>query len=214
VTDPSLLLQTDTLLAVAKPTGWVVHPVGTTAPDLLSWAGTQGLGRLRPAHRLDLETSGVVLFGRTRESTAELGGWFTEGRVAKAYLALVFDLPPDSGVIDLPLSDARRGHPLEARTRYETVERLGRFALLRLCPETGRKHQLRRHLLALGHPMVGDPEYRPRTFRKVPGYPGRLWLHAAEVRLPDGTCITAPLPPELVVHLEVLRRGAQVLPAG
>lgn len=212
--DPTVLLKTDDLLAVGKPCGWVVHPVGTDAPDLLTWAGTQGLGRLRPAHRLDLDTSGVVLFGRTRERTAELGGQFTAGTVVKTYLALVYDVPPPAGVLDAPLADARRGRPLEAITRYETVEVLGRFTLLRLTPETGRKHQLRRHLHDFGFPIVGDPEYRVRPFRKVPAFPGRLWLHAARIALPDGTVVEAPLPAELEAHLEVLRRGAKVLPLG
>lgn len=204
--DPIVLAQTRDQLVLNKPAGWVVHPVGTDAADLLTWASAQGLGRLRPAHRLDRDTSGVVLFGRTRERTAELGAWFTEGVVKKTYLALVYDAPPDAGLIDIPLPDARRGRPLEARTRFEVVERLGRFALVRLTPETGRKHQLRRHLLAIGHPIVGDTEYGVRPFRKVPAFPGRLWLHASRLELPDGAVMSAPLPAELEAHLDVLRQ--------
>ncbi len=205
VAEPSILFQRRDLVAIDKPEGWLVHPVGTTAPDLLAWAGSQGLGRLRPAHRLDLDTSGVVLFGRNVESTAALGAAFTAGTVQKAYLALVFDLPPWEGVFDTPLADARRGRPLAAITRYETVAQLGRFALLRLRPETGRKHQLRRHLHAAGHPIVGDREYPVRPFRKVPAYPGRLWLHAARLMLPDGLVVDSPLPESLQRQLDVLR---------
>lgn len=189
-----------------------MHPVGTAAPDLLAWAGSQGLGRLRPAHRLDLDTSGVVLFGRNVEATAALGAAFTAGAVQKAYLALVFELPPIEGVFDAPLADARRGRPLPAITRFETVEQLGRFTLLRLRPETGRKHQIRRHLHAAGHPIVGDREYPMRPFRKVPAFPGRLWLHAARLELPDGLVVDSPLPEVLRVQLEALRGPGAAVP--
>lgn len=203
--EPQVVAEAADLVAVNKPVGWVVHPVGTERPDLLAWARSRGLGRLRPAHRLDLDTSGLVLLARSSEAAAALGAAFTAGTVRKRYLALVYDLPPAEGVLDAPLADARRGRPLPAVTRYATVEVLGRFALLELWPETGRKHQLRRHLHGAGHPIVGDREYPVRPFRKVPGFPGRLWLHAAELHLPTGRHFAAPLPEALAAHLTLLR---------
>ena len=99
----------------------------------------------------------------------------------------------------------RRGRPLPAVTRYRHREALGGFSLVEARPETGRKHQIRRHLHGIGHPIVGDERYRPRRFKAVPGYPGRLWLHAAALELPDGHTIVAPLPPALMDHLDRLR---------
>jgi len=74
--------------------------------------------------------------------------------------------------------------------------------------ETGRTHQIRVHLAAIGHPVVGDTRYGPPRFRPVPAFPGRLWLHAHRVRLPDGWEVLSPLPASLEAHLEVLRAGA------
>jgi 23S rRNA-/tRNA-specific pseudouridylate synthase len=205
VQTPDLLLETRDLLVVNKPAGWLVHAVGTQAPDLVTWASTSGLGRVRPAHRLDLDTSGVVLLARNALAAGSLGTALAEGQVEKRYLGLVFESPADTGMIDVPLVDARRGRPLPTRTEWRVVERLGRFTLLELQPLTGRKHQLRRHLHGIGHPLVGDVLYPMRPFRKVPGFPHRLWLHAAKLTLPDGRTFTAPLPPELAAHLAVLR---------
>ncbi len=195
------------VIVLDKPAGWLVHPVGTDVPDLVTWARAEGLGRLRPAHRLDLDTSGLVVLARTAAAAAAVGVELMEGTVHKRYQALVYDVPDAEGVVELALADARRGRPLPARTRWRCDERLGRFAFLSLWPETGRKHQLRRHLLAIGHPVVGDREYAVRPFRKVPGFPGRLWLHAAELRLASGRGWSAPLPDVLVAHLALLRGG-------
>lgn len=206
--EPDLLVESRDLLVVNKPAGWLVHAVGTQAPDLVSWASAQGLGRVRPAHRLDLDTSGVVLLARNVATAGALGTALAEGRVEKRYLGLVFESPTDEGVIDVPLVDARRGRPLPTRTEWRVAERLGRFTLLELHPMTGRKHQLRRHLHGAGHPLVGDVLYPMKPFRKVPGFPHRLWLHAASLTLPDGRVFTAPLPSELAEHLVLLRATA------
>ncbi len=203
--EPELLSESRDLLVVGKPAGWLVHAVGTQAPDLVTWAGKSGLGRVRPAHRLDLDTSGVVLLARNVATAGALGTALAEGRVEKRYLGLVFDHPADSGVIDVELADARRGRPLPARTEWKIAERVGRFSLLDLHPTTGRKHQLRRHLHGAGHPLVGDTLYPVRPFRKVPGFPHRLWLHASSLTLPDGRVFRAPLPRELEEHLRLLR---------
>jgi len=208
---PEVLAVDGPLWVFAKPAGVLVHPAGgDDAPDLLTWARTHAgaPAALAPVHRLDKDTSGVVLCAATPRATADLARHFAAGAVHKTYLALVVGQPPASGRIARALADARRGRPLPAATRFEALERLGGFTLLALHPETGRKHQLRRHLEAVGHPIVGDTRYglarRPGASAAVPA-PARLWLHARRVELPDGRAFEAPLAPELAAHLAALR---------
>ncbi len=210
---PRLLAGLCALLVVDKPAGWLVHPAsGDPAPDLLAWARAAGApAKVAPAHRLDRETSGLVLLSADPELLAALGAAFAAGRVTKRYLALVHGHPRKGGTIDRALADDRRGAPLQAVTRYRTVERFATASLVALEPETGRKHQLRRHLERLGHPIVGDRRYARGARGPVPGAPDRLWLHAAQLiapplpGLPDGLDLTAELPPELATHLAALR---------
>ena len=112
------------------------------------------------------------------------------------------------GVIRVPLSPDDGGAPQAAVTRYRLEEALGAFSLLRCEPETGRKHQLRRHLQGIGLAVVGDTRYPPRRRLRVPAFPGRLFLHAAVLALPDGRRFESPLPPELARCLEALRGGS------
>jgi 23S rRNA-/tRNA-specific pseudouridylate synthase len=118
---------------------------------------------------------------------------------------MVFGKTRDKGIIRRTLQDARRKTKLDAVTRYRTVEAFKKCSLLDVTPETGRKHQIRRHLQGIGHAVVGDTRYRPRGKPTVPAFPGRLWLHAAEVTLPDGRHFKAALPSELADHLKTLR---------
>jgi 23S rRNA pseudouridine1911/1915/1917 synthase len=154
---------------------------------------------LWPVHRLDRETSGVLLFARTRAACdAVQAAW---GEVRKTYLALVSGAPrPAEGVIELPLAERRdldvrvvhgpEGKP--ARTRYRTREVRGGFALLEVELDTGRRHQIRVHLAALGHPVVGDERYGTRA--------ARLGLHAWKLALTHPSTgirleLEAPPPP-------------------
>jgi 23S rRNA pseudouridine1911/1915/1917 synthase len=160
-----------------------------------------------PCHRLDRETSGVVLFARDRDTRADVGRQFEERTVEKTYLALVAGVPgDDEGVIDLPLGrdlasrvEIRQGPRAggggaSARTRWKVRARFdsGDRALLELCPTTGRQHQLRAHLAAIGHPILGDVLYlggddlflasleRPLTWLEIESLGGvaGLALHA------------------------------------
>lgn len=204
MSEPVLLSCDADLVAVDKPSGWLVHPVGTEAPDVLAWLDGQDVpADVVPVHRLDLETSGVVLFA-PKGGAARWAKLFEEGRVEKHYRALVFGNTRDKGVIRRPLADGRRGDALEATTRYRTLEHFAKASLIDVRPETGRKHQIRRHFQGIGHAVVGDTRYRPRGKPTVPGFPGRLWLHAATLAI-DGRAFEAPLPAELVGHLGVLR---------
>ena len=196
----------DHFFAVDKPSGWLTHPAGTDAPHLLAWLADQGgIPRsVRPVHRLDRETSGVVLCA-TRAGRAQASAWFAEGAAAKTYLALVPGTPRPTGTIRHALRDGARS--VEAETRYRTAERLGGFTLLEVSPVTGRKHQIRRHLRAIGFPVVGDTRHRGQ-FRPVPAFPGRMFLHASALEVPfDGGVrrIASPLPADLEACLVALR---------
>ena len=194
-------------MAVDKPPGLLVHPSGldahetVTAQDLAS----RQLGeRLWPLHRLDKATSGVLLFARSAEAASAWGKAFQEGRVAKTYLALVRGWPAETGVTDQPLARdpelPSTGQPhLSALTRWRTLRRFdwpfqvdgrhpsSRYALVEVQPETGRRHQIRRHFKQLAHPLVGDTTHgkgaHNRTVAQWLGV-SRLWLHAQAVELP------------------------------
>ncbi|HJN74605.1 MAG TPA: RNA pseudouridine synthase [Myxococcota bacterium] len=200
---PRLLTRFDDhFYAFDKPAGMAVHANAEGIGDLVSWLRTQrSLPRgLAPAHRLDRGTSGVVLCGSNRKARATICDWLTSGR--KTYLALVAGTPEaDEGCLDAPLFDARRKRKLEARTQFRVSRRLGGFSLLEVDLLTGRKHQLRRHLADAGLPVVGDQRHGPKRPRRVPGFPGRLWLHSWRIELGART-ITAPLPAELREHLD------------
>jgi 23S rRNA-/tRNA-specific pseudouridylate synthase len=204
---PRILRIEGPLVAVLKPSGWVVHAAmaGETR-DLRAWLAAQSeLPRdLEPCHRLDRETSGVVLYAGTPEARAAIGRAFMDGAVQKTYLALVQGRAHAKGVIRTPLAPDDGGAPQEACTRYRTVALLGAFALVRVTPETGRKHQIRRHLQGVRLPVVGDDRYGPERRLRVPAYPGRLCLHAARLELPDGRVFEAPLPDDLAACFAAL----------
>jgi len=205
--EPRVIAQENGLWVLHKPSGYAVHRTGDESiPDLQRWAAAEldAPESLSPIHRLDRETSGVVLFAAEPERLAEGGTWFAEGLVKKRYLALVFGHARAKGIIRRPLQDSRRGRRLDAVTRYRLRESYGAFSFLEVRPETGRRHQIRKHLHGIGLSIVGDTRYRAKRFRSVPGFPGRLWLHAAALELPGDVRYESPLPPELAAHLELL----------
>jgi len=194
--------------AYDKPAGMAVHQNAEGLPDLVSWLKRQrSLPRdLRPGHRLDRATSGVVLCGAGRQARAQIGSWLS-GDAGKYYLALVAGEPAqDKGSLDAPLFDDRRGRVLEAKTLYTVRQRLSGFTLLEVELVTGRKHQIRRHLADAGLPVVGDKRHGPKRPKRVPGYPNRLWLHAWKLRFGDRV-IESPLPQLLAAHLEIISGG-------
>ena len=159
--------------AIDKPAGLPVHATARFHRNTLMAMLRESWPAERPpslAHRLDRETSGIVLLGLTRAASAALKQLFRERLVEKRYLALVHGDPGDEGRIELPLGPDRDSGirvkmavdpaaGLPARTRYRTVERRGGVALVLAEPETGRQHQIRAHLAAIGHPLVGDKLY-------------------------------------------------------
>jgi 23S rRNA-/tRNA-specific pseudouridylate synthase len=211
---PTLIQTRNGLWVFDKPAGMVVHAARPEdKPDLLAWGRSEAGApdTLAAVSRLDKETSGLVICAADRGVLAEAGGWFAANKVQKDYRALVFGRTHKKGIVRRPLQDARRGRSLEAVTRYWMEGALPRVTYLRVRPMTGRKHQIRRHLQGIGHPVVGDSRYRPRRgdFRRVPGYPNRLWLHCLALVLPDGTRFEAPLPAALDEHLDLLAGEGQ-----
>jgi len=226
-----ILYEDDWLMAVDKPSGMAVHSgSGITSGTLVDYvrahlgpkAERNGFAA-SPAHRLDRETSGVILVAKRRPAMVHFTQVFTHGHPLKRYLALVKGrMPKDHGVVDLPLSEhqqtaesrARRGVNMqEAVTRYRVLRQSGDSALLECLIDTGRTHQIRRHLAAIGHPVAGDRKYGDFAFnREVRTRWGlkRLFLHAARIDFPHPEhgrkmSAEAELPLELA---DVLRRAS------
>lgn len=183
------------LIVIDKPAGLVVHP-GAGQPDrtllnaLLAHAPALGaVPRAGIVHRLDKDTSGLLVVAKTVSAQAELAKQLASRTMRRVYLALVQGDPPASGVIDAPVGrDVRartrmtvthRGRP--ARTAYRVLERYGRAALVECRLETGRTHQIRVHFQHIRHPLVGDLTYRRGTRHGI-GFP-RQALHASELTL-------------------------------
>jgi tRNA pseudouridine65 synthase len=221
---PLPLLHHDARLAVVdKPSGLVVHRSARASDrDNCVWRLTRQLGRpVHPVHRLDRPTSGVLVFALDPQAARSLAEAFAQRRVHKGYLAVVRGVPPESGTIERPIRDEHgRASPAETRFRrlasVELPHAVGRYATARYAlvlaePATGREHQIRRHLRALNHPLVGDTTWgdsaHNRFFRERFGT-RRLLLHAAFCRLPhpDGGTLdlVAPLPAELETLLDAL----------
>lgn len=199
------------LWVLNKPAGVATHPGAPGAhPDLLALAKQllDAPPQLAPINRLDLETSGVILCSDDAATRSRFGKLLAEHHIQKTYRALVYGHTHNKGVIRTPLQDARRQRPLDALTRWRRVEIFGVCSLLEVRPETGRKHQIRRHLQEIGHAIVGDARYPPRKRARLPQLPNRLWLHAASLQLElDGELLRfeAPLPEELEAQLVALR---------
>jgi 23S rRNA pseudouridine1911/1915/1917 synthase len=187
--------EDDALIVIDKPVGLVVHP-GAGQPDrtllnaLLAHApALAGVPRAGIVHRLDKDTSGLLVVAKTVEAQTDLVRQLAERSMRRVYVALVQGDPPASGAIDAPVGrDARartrmavthRGKP--ARTTYRVLERFGRAALVECRLETGRTHQIRVHFQHIKHPLVGDPVYRRGTRHGI-DFP-RQALHAAELSL-------------------------------
>lgn len=229
-----VLLVTPDLIAVDKPAGIVVVPARKEDPAECLWRVLEKeLGeRLFVVHRLDRDTSGVLLFARTAPAHRLLSMAFEAGQARKTYAALTLGLPPlPEGVIDTPLHPARRGRmrpavphepgALRSATEYR-VERAwetmaGTVALVRARPLTGRQHQVRVHLRSAGAPLLVDPIYgrRGRVLGGQLGLPldaagkevalERLTLHALRLEVDcAGLSVEAPLAPDLASLVEAL----------
>jgi 23S rRNA pseudouridine1911/1915/1917 synthase len=221
----SIVYEDSDLLVVDKPAGLTVHPAPGHPSHTLINAILSHVPRLpeaddlqRPGvvHRLDKDASGLMVVAKNKEAQLNLASQFKARSVVKAYLVLVKGhLTPDDGVIEAPIGrDPRnrkrmavvaQGEGREARTDYHVLKHIGDYTLLEVRPETGRTHQIRVHLSAIGYPVFGDRVYGARSER-LP----RLFLHACCLgfRLPSSgeyREFTSNLPPDLERALEELK---------
>ena len=180
-----MLFQDADLIAVDKPIGWLTHPDrATDRPDVFTFLG----GGLGVHHRLDVDTSGVLLFSRSTVGARLLAAGFEGGAAEKRYLAVVdAPLPRSAGTLTGEVPEAR-GKPAE--TRYRVLRRGAAGVLVEACPITGRTHQIRAHLAAAGAPIRGDLRYGDPLDVRAP----RLMLHCERIALPGGRVFEAPPP--------------------
>lgn len=225
-----ILFENEELVAINKPSGVMTHPDGVSAEETVSdWFATRypnakdvgetqrlkdGTEIMRPGivHRLDRETSGVLVLAKTQDAHAFLKGVFQEREAHKTYLAFVYGtLKEEKGTIDFAIGRSRKdfrlrsaqpkakGRMREAITHWRVIGETATHSLLEIMPETGRTHQIRVHLKAIHHPVVCDPLYAPKQ-RCDLGF-SRLGLHAIRLDLPtkegERLIIEAPLPPDL-----------------
>jgi len=212
---PGLLVvyEDERLIAVAKPAGQAMAAGGGVhVADTLQAAVAGHIGsKAFIVHRLDRETSGIVVFAKTAEVHRELSRQFEERQVSKPYLALVLGHVADpNGEVNEPLREFGSGrvgvdpNGRDAVTRWELRERLADADLLEVWPLTGRRHQIRVHCYAIGHPILGDTRYgEPRPV----GGAARLMLHAAELALSDGLRLAAEPPAEFARIVAEQRSG-------
>jgi 23S rRNA pseudouridine1911/1915/1917 synthase len=219
----SVIYQDSDIVVIDKPSGLSVHP-GPGHPDqtlvnglLARCPDIQGVGgAIRPGivHRLDKDTSGLMMVAKNHHAHQELSNQIKDRKVTKGYLALATGiLSPDTGLIDQPIArDPRHRKRMavvpggrESRTRYRVLETPANHTLLELILETGRTHQIRVHMAYLGHPLLGDGVYG-RTSPRL----DRHFLHANRLgfqhpRTGEPLEFQAELPPDLAGVLEDLR---------
>jgi 23S rRNA pseudouridine1911/1915/1917 synthase len=237
--NPTILYEDDEIVAIAKEAGWMTHPDGHTTDETLSdWfaraypaSATVGetqrlkdgteIARPGVVHRLDRDTSGVLIFAKTPESHERLKEAFKARQAKKTYLAIVYgELKEEKGTIDFAIGRSNKDFRLrsaqpkakgllrDALTRYQVIDSIGTHSLVKMMPETGRTHQIRVHLKAIHHPVVCDPLYapgRPCDLGLV-----RLGLHAYSIDVPLASgrqLITAPVPEDMKAAISRFPEG-------
>jgi len=243
MTSPQIVYEDDNILVVNKPYGLITHPKNATdtQPSLTDWVAVNypelkdvgepfsasgfPLPRHGIVHRLDKDTSGLIVIAKDQGAFDFMKKQFQEHTIQKHYYALVYGRPKDSsGVINAPLGriGMKRTTRIEGKkmidskesvTEYKVIKNYSigtsRYSLLDVSPKTGRTHQIRVHLKSLGHPIAGDIVYAPKGWQRPEGL-DRLFLHAYKLEFPapDGKQLTieADLPEDLQRVLEDLSR--------
>lgn len=201
----NIISEDATLLVVDKPAGLTVQELAQQV-------------KYTPAHRLDKDTSGVLLVAKTPEALDKLQRQFKSRQVKKQYISLVEGvLKEDSGVIHTllarspqdrrkqrayPLEDVRTGRR-EAITEWKVLQRFSQYTLLEVEPKTGRKHQIRAHMTSLGHPIAADKLYGFKD-QKIPEGLNRQFLHASQIEFEDKKFVSE-LPKDLQQVLDKLQ---------
>lgn len=223
-----IVFENNDILVIDKPAGLIVHPVNkspknTLVEQILSYCPKikdVGDDSLRPGivHRLDKDTSGLMVVAKNNQAFRYLKKQFASRKVIKKYLALVIGQVKDKkGTITKAISLSKKDHKKrsalldekakQAWTEYKVLKRFKAYTLLEVIPKTGRTHQIRVHLASIGHPIVGDKQYK---FKRQPRLAGlkRQFLHAAylKLKLPNGKLIKfkSELPQDLWTNLTCL----------
>ena len=222
----NIIFEDEYLIALDKPVGMVVHPApghssGTLVNALLhhcnDLSGIGGVERPGIVHRLDKDTSGLVIAAKTESAHKNLARQFKKREIRKEYLAIVKgNVKKDKGSIHASIGrhkvhrkkmDTRALNGREAQTEYEVVHRSVGWSYLRLWPKTGRTHQIRVHLASIHHPIIGDKLYGGKsTHHKMDRQ--ALHAHRLELKHPitgSNLSFCAPLPPDMVVFLQLHR---------
>ena len=225
-----IIYEDEVMLAIDKPAGMVVHPApghakGTLVNALLNHcsnlSGIGGVERPGIVHRLDKDTSGVVLVAKNETAHRALARQFKNRKIKKTYLALVRGLVKStSGIIETSVgrhktnrkkmtTDADWGR--QAQTRYEVLETLGHFSYLKVFPKTGRTHQIRVHLASIHHPVLGDKLYGGKiTGPHIKMQRQALHAHRIEIVHPiskQPLVFEAPVPPDIDDYLRTYRQS-------
>ena len=226
-----IVYEDNNILVINKPSGLITHPKNADdkQESVTGWLvekypeiKTVGEDPLRPGlvHRLDKDTSGLLVIAKTQDSFVYLKNIFQDRKIKKSYLALVNGKPKEpKGTIDAPMgrigmkrtTQVRGNKKLkdkkEAVTEYSTLKNFNNFTLLEVSPHTGRTHQIRVHLKSIGTPVAGDPLYGHKN-PNGPKQPERLFLHAYKLQFvsPDGNALTleVDLPKELQNFINAL----------
>ncbi|HEX8751450.1 MAG TPA: RluA family pseudouridine synthase [Nitrospira sp.] len=236
-----VLFEDDQLLVLNKPAGIVVHPApgnwtGTLVNALLHHFQTSGGtvstigGKERPGlvHRLDKDTSGVMVIAKTDQAHRHLAAQFKQHTITRVYEALVWGIPKKGhGLIELAIGrdskerkkfSARTARPKESVTEYKVDRRFGKtVAHVLLFPRTGRTHQLRVHLASLGHPILGDPTYGGRKVCNLNGVGiPRVMLHARTLGFHHPSTgelqqYDRPFPPDMDLVMKALEDSSRII---
>ncbi len=230
-----VLFEDKSLLAIDKPAGMVVHPGAGTREDTLvhallahcagSLSGIGGVERPGIVHRLDRETSGVIIVAKTDQAHRELARQFAERTVVKEYQALISGVPRlMSGSIKKAIGrNARHRHKMAvveeglggraSWTDWTLVDHYGDLASLISCTlHTGRTHQIRVHMSSIGHPLLGDSAYGWKANTRMKRDPGRVMLHSARLcvihpKTGKKLDLKAPLPADFKAQIRALKKG-------
>lgn len=237
--EPKIIFENDNFLVLDKPDGLLVHPTDLNEPGtLVEWVHQkypeiEAVGEYQYRggiiHRLDKDVSGIIVIAKNDQAFYHLKEQFKQRLVKKVYTALVYGrLSQEAGEIDLPIGRNKEGqfvaHPRRgaekfsvkdkvAKTKYKVLEYIKDYTLLEVQILTGRTHQIRAHLSAIGHPILGDQIYKPRKNflhlfqHKVKVInPGRIFLHSTQIGFNnlnnDWVEFTSPLPRELTKFLD------------
>lgn len=191
MTEPEILFEDEYLIVLDKPSGLLVHPswiAPRSTPNLTDWLSERYQQTIHTVHRLDRPTSGVIVFAKDKTTAQQMNALFADRQVSKRYLCVVRGYMPDEGMIDHPLKEeldkiadkqTNSDRPAQiALTAYRTLGRVeiplavgkykaARYSLVEVHPHTGRKHQIRRHMKHLSHPIIGDTRHGDGRHNKL-----------------------------------------------